>query len=201
MVTEVWNNELAKWVVLDGQNKATWELGGQPQSAIELRDLRSQGLSAQLTMKHRGSTWMAWLVYFHTLNFPVDNAIFDHRGRSSVTLVPSNHLPELLFQGTPTSEPQLADAARAAPELNRAHADISVVPSKAGLSRTLSVRLTNSCPWPCQYVATINGHSEEVTANRLTWALQAGPNVLAHEERAFTTGASDEHRTGVLSAG
>ena len=29
VVTEAWNNELQKWILLDGQNNGTWQLDGR----------------------------------------------------------------------------------------------------------------------------------------------------------------------------
>ena len=75
VVAEVWNNELGKWILLDGQNNATrWE-GDKVLDAAEVRERFLGARGDRLRMVHHGSAWMkqwdpeaqrrAWIVYFH----------------------------------------------------------------------------------------------------------------------------------------
>jgi len=48
LVSEVWINDLAKWVCFDAQINAYWEYRGSPLSVLELQDLVCRGLGRKL---------------------------------------------------------------------------------------------------------------------------------------------------------
>jgi hypothetical protein len=188
VVTEAWNNQLGKWLVLDGQNNATWEVDGHPLSAVEIRDLRLAGKTAALKMNHHGSTWMPkppemsdWLPYFHYISYSTDNAIFQQKKTGKpeqVALVPRDTGPELLFQGTPTSDIHSVEGAHLYPSLNNVHVNLTASRKGDGPSETLSVRLTNSCPWTCRYEIVLNGRHLEQAEDHLAWTLHSGANSI-----------------------
>jgi hypothetical protein len=187
VVTEGWNNQLSKWLVLDGQNNATWEVDGRPLSAAEVRDLRLAGKTVALKMNHRGSSWMPkpqaindWLTYFHYVSYSMDNAIFDRAtdGQEKIALVPRKSGPELLFQGNPTSEIQSMEVSHLYPSLNHVHVNLAAARKGDTPSEVLSVKLTNSCPWACRYEVNVDGQRTEQSADHLTWTLHPGRNSL-----------------------
>ncbi len=122
-----------------------------------------------------------WLRYFHSSSYSNDNAIFDQKPGGSqehVLLVPRDTGPELLFQGSPTAEIQSVDGARLYPALNQVHVNLAAHREAESPGDTLSVQLTNSCPWACRYEISLNGRPMEQEDEHLAWTLRPGPNSI-----------------------
>jgi hypothetical protein len=80
VVSEVWNNELGKWILLDGQNNATWRDGDQVLDAAEVARAVPGGHGRPVAhgpprlvvdQGWKPSDQRAeWVVYFHHLSYP-----------------------------------------------------------------------------------------------------------------------------------
>jgi hypothetical protein len=191
VVTEVWNNELGKWILLDGQNNATWEQGGLVLNAAEVRE-RYLGVGAnKVRMIHHGSSWLSdwkpeaqrleWIRYFHHLSYRQDNALFAERSdRQEVELLRRGEAHEVLFQGQPIAgHAQTLDPARIYPALNRVHIDIGTTGRGGTVDGALTLTFTNSTPWFAAYEIEDNGRTHRQNEGLYRWSLQRGDNRLA----------------------
>jgi hypothetical protein len=189
VVTEVWNNELGKWILLDGQNNATWRDGGIVLDAAEVRERYLGGKSDRLRMVHHGSPWVQawkpayqreWIVYFHHLSYRRDNDLFDRRGDSrDVELIRPGESHELLFQGSPQEDhAQTRDPARIYPALNLVHLDVGTSRTRGKIANLVTVELSNSSPGFDHYQIGANGELKEQRSSDVPWTLAPGPNTL-----------------------
>lgn len=179
VVTEAWNHELQKWLVLDGQNNALWTHEGEPLSAAEVQARLQQGLPVQ--MSHQGSTWKDpapaqsdWQPYFHYVGLRLDNRIFDQGGGPAAPphlLLRPGQAPELLFQGSAQKLLYTRDAARLYPTLGQVHAQPVASQEEPAL---LTLELSHNMPAWSGYL--ING--EPWQEHRWRWRLKPGANRL-----------------------
>jgi hypothetical protein len=176
VITEAWNDDLGRWIALDGQNNAVWTYQGEPQSAHQVRRLRQSGKAVRL--EHGGSTWMktppdqdTWLAYFHAIRLVTDNRIFDAPAdvkRSAHLLITPDMQPELLFQGAPQPQDITMDVAASYPVLNRVH--VQLTPEGGTLKCALRHAMPNFARYDINGVAT--------SSPDYAWSLQPGPNTL-----------------------
>jgi hypothetical protein len=189
VVTEAWNDELGKWILLDGQNNATWRDGGEVLNAAEVRERLMGGGASQLRMVHHGSPWMKrwkpdlqeeWVVYFHHLSYPLDNDLFGSRERARrVELIRPGERHELLFQGAPQEgHAQTGDPARIYPVLNLVHIDVGTTGKIGALDDAVTAQLSNSSPWFDHYQISANGELMQQRSGPYRWALAPGANTL-----------------------
>jgi hypothetical protein len=190
VVSEVWNNEMGKWILLDGQNNATWWDGDQVLDASEVRERFLAGKAGRLRMVHHGSPWMAkwdpelnrreWIVYFHHLSYNLNNNIFtrDKRNRD-VDLIRPGERHELLFQGYPQEgHAQAHDRAQIYPRLNLVHIDVAASGKQGAISNIITTALTNSAPGFDHYLISENGRSSQHRSDSFRWTLVPGQNAL-----------------------
>jgi Transglutaminase-like superfamily len=184
VVSEVWNNELGKWILLDGQNNATWRDADQVLDAAEVRERFLGGKADRLRMVQHGSSWIKewkekdqrreWVVYFHHLSYPQNNNIFT-RGKSNrdVELIRAGESHELLFQGSPqVGHAQTQDRAQIYPRLNLVHMDLGTSGNKGTISNIVDVALTNSAPGFDHYLISESGRSgRQHRSDTFKWSL------------------------------
>jgi hypothetical protein len=190
VVTEAWNNELGKWILLDGQNDATWQEGDRILNAAEVRELFLGGRSNVLRMVGHGSPWMKdwnepeqraeWVRYFDHLDYSADNAIFDH-GNSTLELdlVRAGGPPELLFQGDALHQAQVTAVTRIYPPLDQVHVDLAATGKDGAVGDTLTVTFTTVTPWFHHYEVVDNGRRSQQAGGKLRWTLRPGSNALS----------------------
>jgi hypothetical protein len=191
VVSEVWNNELGKWILLDGQNNATWRDGDQVLDAAEVRERFLGGRAGRLRMVHHGSSWIKqwkpeaqrteWIVYFHHLSHNLNNNVFtrDKRNRD-VDLVRPGERYELLFQGSPPEgHAQTQDRAQIYPRLNLVHIDVGASGKRGAVSNIVTAALTNSAPGFDHYLISVSGGSgQQHRSETFKWTLAPGSNSL-----------------------
>jgi hypothetical protein len=193
VVTEVWNDELGKWILLDGQNNVVWRHGDGdvPLDAEEVRGLYRRRSARKLHMNVGPSSWRQeppqpreWLRYFYHLRYAYENTLFDASQGGAATrpghvvLVGKDERPELLFQGGRVRQSQSGDRDSIYPALNLTHCDIETTSPGRAPTNILSVRLTHSCPWFAHFRVEIEGVRREHTEDHLAWALAPGENTL-----------------------
>jgi hypothetical protein len=189
VVSEAWNNELGKWILLDGQNNATWQDGDTVLDATEVRERFLGGRADRLRMVHHGSPWMgkwepevqrrAWIVYFHHLSYNLNNDVYSRDRDRNVQLLRAAEDHELLFQGDPQSgSGQTQDHAQIYPHLNLVHVDLGTTGTAAAISNVITTTFTNSAPGFDHYLITQDGRSSEQSLAAFPWALVPGPNSL-----------------------
>jgi transglutaminase-like putative cysteine protease len=187
VVTEAWNNELGKWILLDGQNNGTWTLDGALLSAAEVRQVRRSsperlrftlGPSSWRPAKPEPEQRADWSRYFEYLTFQLKNVQPGLRegAPEQVDLLYPGARYELLFQGVVRERRvQVADIEKVYPALGRVHMDISATdPGKP----ELMVQLTNSMPWFSHYRIRQGGKERTSRDPRLAWQLEPGRNEL-----------------------
>lgn len=188
VVTEAWNNERGKWILLDGQNNGTWTLDGAPLSAAEVREAR-RSRPEQLRFTLGPSAWRPnepepeqradWSRYFEHLTFQLKN-VQPAPGEGTaeqVDLLYPGARYELLFQGVVRERRlQIADIEKVYPALGRVHMDISA--TDLGKPE-LMLQLTNSMPWFSHYRIRQDGKERLSRDSRLAWQLTPGRNELA----------------------
>jgi hypothetical protein len=190
VVSEVWNNELGKWILLDGQNDATWQDGDTVLDATEVRERYLGGRADRLRMVHHGSPWMgkwepevqrrAWIVYFHHLSFNLNNDVYSRDRNRDVQLLRAGESHELLFQGDPqTGAGQVQDRAQIYPRLNLVHVDLGSSGKPGSISNVLTTTFTNSAPGFDHYLIVQNDRSSEQRLDAFAWALVPGRNSLS----------------------
>jgi hypothetical protein len=185
VVAEVWNNELQKWIVTDGQNNATWQVEGVPLSANEIRDARISRPD-RLRFVRGASTWgpvapepeqrSAWVDYFEHLSFRLENVQPGGSDPSAETvdLLHPAEKYEPLFQGTVVeNHVQTSSVERIYPQLGRVHVDVAAITlGKAELRLTLS----HSMPWFAHYRVRERGRENVTKAGAIVWQLEPGAN-------------------------
>lgn len=185
VVTEVWNNDLQKWILLDGQNNATWQLDGAFLSAAEVRRARLSN-PERLRFILGPSTWMPvksepeqraeWGRYFEHLSFQFHNVqpIGSASTAARVDLLHASERYELLFQGTvDRNHVQTPAEEKVYPSLGRVHVDVSAVsPGKPEARLTL----THSMPWFSHYRVRRNGIESTTEDQEMVWQLKPGRN-------------------------
>ena len=188
VVTEGWNDDLQRWIILDGQNNAWWSRDGVPLSGAELQAaLAADPAAPGVQIHHEGSTWArtpprdAWLAYFVYLSIATDNRVFDRDPSGSPPpgsrwmLLPPDHRPELLFQGAPIAEDITTDAALLYPALNRAHVRLET-PDRGSPDHQVRVHLTSVTPSFDHF--RVNGADLDPDEAAWTWTLTPGENTL-----------------------
>jgi hypothetical protein len=191
VVTEAWNNELGKWIVLDGQNNATWRHGSRYLDADEVRQLLLAGRGSDVRFSMGSSPWRTWkgaqdepaqreewIAYFHHLNYVFQNTIEKEKAQKSrVSLVRPDEGYELLFQGSPgVSRAQTSDRMKVYPQLNRVHFDVAYGGRPGPLTNALEFKLSHSAPWFAKYRVTVDGAEQEVASDTFVWNLKPGEN-------------------------
>jgi hypothetical protein len=190
VVTEAWNNELGKWIVLDGQNDATWQEGNVLLDAAEVRERLLAGRTAGLRMVSHGSPWSKewkepteraqWVLYFDDLDYSASNADFAGKGNEHRwQLLRPGQAPELLFQGDPRGSEQVLDRALVYPALNQVHLDLSASARDRTVDHFLTVRLSTSTPSFDHFELTSGGKTVRQRDRTWSWTLTPGPNSLA----------------------
>ena len=132
-VMEVWSNQFRKWIVLDADAAAHFELGGIPLSALEIRDawikkkwkqvafVRGRHIPKVVSMGPPDTPPLARLRenmrrfvehktmnYYHNLEFHTSNRHFTQRKRPSFLLVWSdNHSPPRIVRQNVAVDPAL----------------------------------------------------------------------------------------------
>jgi hypothetical protein len=155
VVTEVWSNTHQKWIVMDGQNNATWQSGKTPLSAAEVRRARRDDVGS-LRFVRGPSSWQQkssdaqmfkeWVVYFDHLTYTLDNTQPAGPDRARLWLLQEDERPELLFQGSPTTGQQWTrDTERVYARMNGVHID--AWPADDAALGTLTLMLTHAMPW------------------------------------------------------
>ena len=194
VVTEVWNNELGKWLVIDGQNNGTWRLADRVLDADEIRALLPDK-AKELRFQLGASSWRAgqkgvlddpkqradWVRYFRHLVYRYDNTRLSRVAgpRSVVALLAPGEQYEPVFQGVPSQvKEQTQDRARLYPELNRVHFDIRAAAQDGRISNVLTLAFSHSSPWFAFYRITVNGKPSEQTEHSFRWKLAPGENRL-----------------------
>ncbi|WP_394841632.1 transglutaminase-like domain-containing protein [Pendulispora brunnea] len=187
-VTEVWNDDLGKWYVADGQNNGTWRLGDVPLSAAEIRDVRRGSAPEKLRFVLGRSSWMEekpepkqraeWEKYFEHLTYNLDNVQppgNDKHRRRVALLGPREH-HELLFQGSTIPERvQASTVAKIYPAMNRVHIDVGASAERPGV---LTLHFDAGGPWLAGYRIDDNGRAGETKDATWTWTLRPGKNQL-----------------------
>ena len=190
VVSEVWNNELGKWILLDGQNNATWQDGDQLLDAAEVRQRLLGGKANRLRMVNHGSPWMkkwdaevnraAWIVYFDHVSYNMNNNVYtrDKRNRD-VDLIRPGESHELLFQGYPQQgHAQAQDPAQIYPRLNLVHIDLAASGKQGAISNVVTTTLTNSAPGFDHYLISQSDRSVQHRSHTFSWTLAPGQNSL-----------------------
>jgi hypothetical protein len=187
VVTEVWNNDLQKWILVDGQNNGTWQVDGASLSAVEIRHARLSN-PERLRFVLGSSTWMPvtsepeqraeWGQYFEHLSFRFENVqpIGSENTVEKVDLLHQNERYELLFQGTvDKNHVQTSAVEKVYPLLGRVHVDLSAVaPGKPETRLTL----THSMPWFSHYRVRQNGIESTTKDQEVLWRLKPGKNEM-----------------------
>ena len=168
VVTEVWNNELQQWILLDGQNNAYWSFKNKPLNAQEIRakDARDVTFVTQKSNWQDPAAQADWDDYFVNLKATVDP------GDRPTSLVDSRARYEPLFQGTPAPNKQTSDIRKFYPEMNQVHFDIR--PNDT--LDELVLDLSHSAPWFSHYQIEIDGAKTELRTHSLEWKLKPGLN-------------------------
>lgn len=181
VVTEVWSNQHKKWIVMDGQNNATWQLMDTPLSAAEVREARIEDLSS-LRFVRGPSSWQpqasdaemfeAWVVYFDHLTYTLDNTQPAGADRARLWLLQHGERPELLFQGTPTTGQRWThDPELVYPEMNGVHVD--VWPTDEAAAGELQLQFTHAVPWFDHLVVRHNGQAVVASKSQASPSSQA----------------------------
>lgn len=187
VVTEVWNNELQKWLLLDGQNNGTWQLDGSFLSAAEIRQARKSN-PERLRFVLAPSTWMPakpeaeqradWGSYFEHLSFRFENVqpLGPMANLEKVDLLYQGERYELLFQGTvDKNHVQTPTLEKIYPTLGRVHVNLSA--EEVGKPH-VQLDLTHSMPWFSHYRILENGKERATTESHVLWRLVPGKNEI-----------------------
>jgi hypothetical protein len=196
VVSEVWNDDLQKWLVVDPQNNATWRNGDALLSAMEVHALLRQGQAEKVRLVRGPSPWLeahghhpdteTWLPYFWTLRVTNAASYYDAPEKiEGVQWSGAGAMPELsnFFRVMPPK--QSSDAQQLYPRLNRVHLDLQL----EGETKPLPVaklRFSHNAPWFARYVILANGKRVEQSTDTFRWPLVAGVNRL--EVRAQNQG-------------
>lgn len=187
VVTEAWNNELQKWIILDGQNNGTWRQDGSFLSAAEIRQARHSN-SEHLRFVLAPSTWMPvnsepeqraeWGRYFEHLSFSFENVqpVGKAKNIEKVDLLYPGERYELLFQGTATkNHVQTPAVEKLYPAMGRVHVSLSA--ESAGKPQ-VHLEFTNSMPWFSHYRVRENGKESAANESHFVWRLAPGKNEI-----------------------
>lgn len=173
VVSEVWNNDLGQWVLLDGQNNSYWEDQGRPLSAQQVRQLIQAG--GRPKMVSRPSSWNAtpnskeWDVYFYHLTYRIDHA------GEGLALVGAGERYEPLFQGTLDKRQQSSDLRLVYPGMNQVHFDVSANENRD----SLILKLSHSMAWFSHYEVQLGSDPAiRVVDPEFVWKLKPGANRL-----------------------
>ncbi len=194
VITEVWNNELGRWIVIDGQNNGTWRRNEAILNAAEVRALLIAGKRAELRFGLGPSSWRTWkgafdepglradwIRYFHHLTYGFENtrASGAYKGRTRVALVHPGERYEPVFQGAANGVAlQTAEVGKLYPELNRVHFDVTAEGEIGAVSRVLTLKLSHSSPWFARYRLVVDGKVLEQREDVFRWELKPGENRL-----------------------
>ncbi len=188
VVTEAWNNDLQKWIVLDGQNNATWQIDGMPLSTHEVR-LARRSTADRLRFVLGSSAWMPaepepkaraeWVRYFEHLMFRYENVqpAGSDRLLTRIDLLDSRERYELLFQGAvDQNHVQTPSVEKIYPVLGRVHVDLAA--ETAGSPR-LRLNLAHSMPWFSHYRVNQNRSETTTKDDHVVLSLQPGRNEIS----------------------
>lgn len=187
VATEVWNNDLRKWIYLDAQTNAMWKHGITLLNSSEIRDMIIDKHLDSLEMYAFPSRWLSheqikpseWLRYFHYLFFRLENR-YCERPESVLGLAPLCYLrrdqtPELLYQGMPRALESTMSSNKIYPPMNVVHADIIGVSVTKPL---IDIRFTQAVPSFSYYHITANGGISIQFSELFSWHIQHGNNTL-----------------------
>lgn len=186
LCAEVWSNQFQKWILLDGQNDAWWELDGVPLSAQESRhlfvndregEMRFVGQKADVNY---ASLQSEWSVYFYHITAGFHHAFFKATfGENAwgAELLTDSVMPELFFQKLPRP-PLFTDLTEEFyPRLNQTSIGLRHVNWKSA-SDTLEVLLTHTMPFFEKFLVRIDGSEWKESKDTFQWVLKKGENVI-----------------------
>lgn len=185
---EVWSNQYQKWIVLDAQNDAWWELDGRPLNADECHQLLVNGREKELEFVgpegRRDDLQKAeWCQYFYHVAYGV-------AGGGSLTLVTDTVLPELIFQGRFEVTEFTDDYDRVYPRLNQTKISFRHDPDRP--LDSLDVILAHTMPYFDKFLVRIDQSEWTETEAGFQWALHEGINTI---EAKAVNAAGVEGRT------
>lgn len=194
-VTEVWNDDYRKWIMLDPQNNAIWTKKDTILSAFDIHKYFVGKDSASLNKvsaslypsKWRDSKFnpQEWIKYFYYLSYRYDNTLLENpesHQLMTTCLLSEGQKPELLNQGFSRQINYTTSVNLIYPSLNRVHIDINAEPEMPADepedSQFLLVDLSNSMPWFDHYIVEINGNPNFLRSEAFRWELVSGFNTL-----------------------
>lgn len=187
VATEVWNNDLRKWIYVDAQTNAMWKHSNIPLNAAEIRDMIMDKRLDSLQMYVFPSRWLPtdqvkpgeWLRYFYFLFFRFENRFFerpnDMLGLAPLCYLRKDQTPELLYQGMPRPLESTVSPNKVYPAMNVVHADIISVSLANPL---IELRFTQAVPSFSYYSVTVNGTTTIQFSNEFQWRIQKGKNKI-----------------------
>lgn len=193
-VTEVWNDDLGKWILLDPQNNAVWKKKDTILNAVEIRQIllsKDTALTNILAVDLYPSRWRDnrfnlsdWMEYFYYLSFRYKNQLLENpeHPKLEICLLAEGQKPELLCQGLSRQINYTNNSKKIYPILNRVHIDVSpealsYVSQKSQVN-SIICELSNNAPWFDHYVISVNGVTSVQKSSSFKWKLNLGVNKL-----------------------
>jgi hypothetical protein len=169
-VSEAWIDELARWVVLDGQNGLYWEDGGAPMGALELQACQERGGPIPRAIVLPGGLQSPpddelpfWFSYFASIS--TTGATW-----SAGAFTPVFQRDQLIV-----SDRLEHDPARLYPDLSEIGVGVTLVDGAP------AVRLATAHPFATGFVVREDGAEQELAAGDPVWVLRQAAGEHAAE--------------------
>lgn len=188
--TEVWNDDLQKWIFLDPQNNAVWKDGEKYLNAGEIREIIQSKKDDSLLMVVFPSDWLSidnvspavWRKYFHYIFLHYDNRYTSNpetlQQLAPVCFLRQGQTPELLYQGLTREIDFSTNYEKIYPRLNLTHISVKSVEYKE--TPSVNIELSNSINSFDYYQVTVDNQLVQKTKNNsISWSLRKGKNTLS----------------------
>lgn len=180
---EVWSNQYQKWILLDAQNDAWWELDGTPLSAYECRrlfvDEKEGGIifRGQRAEFDYGKMKSEWVSYFYHLFYYDNPQLDDNKADAGIELIDTGVVPEIYAEGFPNTRAIIDDYNEEYPRLNQTKISFRHINRNAP-SDSLEIFLSHTMPYFDRFLIRINSRDWKESKDTFIWALDDGENII-----------------------